>query len=241
MSSLYFHIGVPGISLPIKRVLGRVLIQPFPPDGIVVEVERDIGEDGVAGGGGQRVGVGLGVGSGRDAEEALFGVDRVETSILADAHPGDVVADAPGLIAFFLIDLRRDQHGKVGLSAGRRESGGHIAGIALRVLDAENHHMLGHPSFGLCLVGSDAQRKALLAHQRVAAVARIDRPDGVVFGEMAEVALGGIQLGLGMQAADPVVRLPQLIEGALARAGHDKHRKGDVDRIGHLNADFGGG
>ena len=43
--------------------------------------------------------------------------------------------------------------------------------LALRILDAEDQHVLGEPAFAARLVRGDAQRMALLAEQRVAAVA----------------------------------------------------------------------
>ena len=80
----------------------------------------------------QRVGVGLLVGAGGDAEEAVLRVDGPQAAVLADAHPGDVVAHAPDLIALLAVDLGRDQHGQVGLAAGGREGGGDVLDLALR-------------------------------------------------------------------------------------------------------------
>ena len=57
--------------------------------------------------------------------------------------------------------------------------------------------MLGHPALVLALVGGDAQREALLAQQHVAAVAGVDGPDGVVLGELDDVAVLLVDVGLG--------------------------------------------
>ena len=59
---------------------------------------------------------------GRDAEEAVLGVDRVEPAVLADADPGDVVADRLDLPA----RQGRLEHGQVRLAAGRRERRGDV-------------------------------------------------------------------------------------------------------------------
>ena len=102
--------------------------------------------------------------------------------------------------------------------------------------------MLGHPALVLRLVGGDAQGEALLAEQDVAAVARVDRPDGVVLGELDDVAVLLLHLGLGVQAADKVVGgVAELVERLLAHAGHDVHVEHDVDRVGQLNAHLGEG
>ena len=83
--------------------------------------------------------------------------------------PGDVVADGPDLPAFEAFG--RNHHGEVGFAAGAGERGGNVSLFALRALDAENEHVLGHPAFVAGDVGGDAQREAFLAEQRVAAVA----------------------------------------------------------------------
>ena len=76
----------------------------------------------------ERVGVGPLAGAGGDAEEAGLGVDGVQPAVVAELHPGDVVADR--------LDLptgqRRDEHGHVGLAAGRRERGGDVLLLAVR-------------------------------------------------------------------------------------------------------------
>ena len=113
--------------------------------------------------------------------------------------------------------------------------------LALGILDAENQHVLGHPSLSLGKVGADAQRVAFFAHKSVAAVAGVNRPDGVILRKMADIALFGIERRLGMQAADPVVGIAQLAQRAVARAGHDQHGQRNVNGIRDLNADSGGG
>ena len=56
------------------------------------------------------------------------------------------------------------------------------------ILHAEDQHVLGEPAFLPRLGGGDAQRVALLAEQRVAAVAGPDAPDQPLLGEVQDEA-----------------------------------------------------
>jgi hypothetical protein len=132
-------------------------------------VSRDVGEDGVPGDGLHGVGVRLHAGARRDAEVAGLGVDRPQAAVVADAHPGDVVAHGPDLPP--AEALGRDHHGEVGLAALAGEGGGDVGGLALGALEAEDEHVLGEPALLVAEVAADAQRQALLAEQDVAAVA----------------------------------------------------------------------
>src|SRR5205085_4549992 len=98
-----------------------------PPDVTVVS-ERDIGEKAVAPERVDRVLVSRGAGAGSNAEETGFRVDRVEATVVPEAHPGDVVSDCFDLPA----GDGRLQHRKVGLSACARERPGDVVGLALR-------------------------------------------------------------------------------------------------------------
>ena len=100
--------------------------------------------------------------------------------------------------------------------------------------------MLGHPALVLALVGSDTQSEALLAQQHVAAVSGVDGADGVLFGEVNDVAVLGIHVRLGMQATNEVVGLiAQLDESLLAHTGHDVHVQDNVQGVGNFHADLG--
>ena len=109
----------------------------------------------------------------RDAEEARLGVDRVEAPVLAELHPRDVVADR--------LDRpvleRRDQHREVGLAARAREGARDVLDAPVGRGELEDQHVLGHPALVAGHDRGDAQGQALLAQQRVAAVARAERPD----------------------------------------------------------------
>ena len=72
--------------------------------------------------------------------------------------------------------------------SGRRRDVGHLA---LGALDAEDEHVLGEPALAPPEVARDPERQALLAEQRVAAVAGADAPDRVVLREVADEAAVG--------------------------------------------------
>ena len=134
------------------------------------------------------LGLRLDVGARRDAEEPVLGVDRVEAAVGAELHPRDVVADALGLPA----RDRRDEHREVRLAARRRERGGDVVDAALRRRELEDQHVLGEPALVARDHRRDAQREALLAEERVAAVARAVRPDLARLGEVHDPLLVGV-------------------------------------------------
>ena len=112
----------------------------------------------------------------RHAEIAGLGIDRVEASVGVRLDPGDVVADrsSPSSPS---KPLRRDQHREVGLAAGAGKRRGDVASSPVGRRDAEDQHVLGEPALVAAHHRRDAQREAFLAEQRVAAVARAERPD----------------------------------------------------------------
>ena len=175
-------VGRPVLAVPVDRVRGRLAGHPLPPDVAVVGLGA-VGEDRVALDRLQRVGVGLVAGAGGDAEEAGLGVDRVEAAVGAELHPGDVVADRLDLPA----GQGRDQHRQVGLAAGGGEGAGDVFDRALRRGQLEDQHVLGQPALVAGHRRGDAQREALLAEQRVAAVAGAEGPDLPRLGEVDDV------------------------------------------------------
>ena len=230
--------GIPRLALPVERVRRRVLVEPFPPDG-AVRLEDDVREDGVLARRGESVGVRLFARAGGDAEEAVFRVDGPEPSVRAGAQPGDIVADAPALPALLTPRRRGNEHGEVGLAAGGRERAADVADLALGVLHAENEHVLGEPALLTAQRGGDAQREALLAEQRVAAVAGVDGHNEVFLREVRDIALVGVELGLGVETLDKVRRIAERFIDLRADARHDRHAADNVDRVGDLNAVLG--
>ena len=99
--------------------------------------------------------------------------------------------------------------------------------------------MLSHPAFLSAEVGCNAERKALLAEPNVSAVARVDRPDGVVLREVADIAVLLIEVSLCVQTLDEVGTVAEGFENVVADSRHNQHVEDDIDRVGQLNAVLG--
>ena len=182
----------PVVALPVGQVGRGFVGLAFPPHGVVIG-EGNVGEDVAASVDCYHCGrVGRVAGAGSNAEQAVFGVDRVELTVVAEAHPGDVIAEGLSLPTG---DGRRD-HCEVRLTAGRRECGRDVLGFAFGVGQLDDEHVLGQPAFVAGNGRSNAQRVALLAQQSVAAVAGSVGPDGAVFWEVGDV------LGLAARPSD---------------------------------------
>ncbi len=112
--------------------------------------------------------------------------------------------------------------------------------------------MLGHPALAPGHSRGDAQGEALLAQERVASVARAERPDQVLAREVGDVLLLHRRAGPGnvlltglercpdrVQAGHELVVFAQRLDHLLADAGHDLHVADNVGAIGDLDADLG--
>ena len=230
--------------MPVDEVL-RGLAHFLPPD-IAVVGQRDVGEQGVARLHrlhGNRVGVV--VGARRHAEEAVLRVDCVQ-AVLAQLHPGDVIAHNLSLPA---RDGRGD-HGQVGLTAGRREGGRDVVLLTLRVGELEDEHVLCHPALFLRHDGSDTQRVALLGQDGVSAVAGAVGPNLLgcrelrdvllVIARPRDILLAWLQRSTnGVQGVDKIAVLTNLVQSLLTHAGHDAHRQDNISRVSQLNAELG--
>ena len=65
---------VPNLALPVKSVCRRIIVKALPPNGIVIKIVANVGEDAVTHSGMKSVGVGMLVSTGSNAEEAVLGV-----------------------------------------------------------------------------------------------------------------------------------------------------------------------
>ncbi len=239
-------LGRPFVAAPVDGVLGRLAGQALPPHVAVVGLGA-VGEHRVARDGVDRVGVGARARARGHAEEAGLGVDRVELAVGAELHPGDVVADRLDLP----VGQRRHEHGQVGLAAGAREGAGDVLDRALGRGELEDEHVLGQPALVAGHDRGDAQGEALLAQQRVAAVARAEGPDLAGLGEVDDVLVVGVArpgdildaVAEGhahrVQAGHELAVLAEAVQRVLAHPGHDPHRGGHVGRVGQLHADVG--
>ncbi len=209
------------------------------PPHVAVVGQRDVGIDAVGVERLHGVEVRLGRGAGRHAEEAGLGIDGVEPAVRAELHPANVVADGLGLPA----GDGRHQHGEVGLAASGREGGRHVFRLPLRIGELEDQHVLGHPALVARLHARDAERMALLAEQRVAAIARAVGPDLARLGEVRDVfglvagprhvggGRGRQRIADGMHAAHEVFRVAERLPHGIADARHDVHVGDGVSRL----------
>ncbi len=236
MSALFLAcLAVPRSALPVDGILGRILVETLPPDGVVVKVKRNVCENGILSCRGKRVGIGLLVRAGGNAEETVLGVDGIKSAVGALSYPGDIVADAPDLVALVSVSLGRDKHGKIGLAAGGRECRADIFHFALRILKTEDKHMLGLPALFPALIGGYTKSKALLAEKDISAVSGVDGDNGVILRELADITLLGVDVAAAVQSANPVVAVAQSIHNPLAHSRHDSHVENDIDGVGQLN------
>ena len=203
--------GRPGFARPIYAVLGQILVEPFPPNCHIVGVKRNVGKNRAALGCRQSVGVGVFVGAGGYAEEAVFGVYGVEFAVFAHAYPGDIVAHALDFISLFKVVLGGDKHCEVGLSASGGESRRHVFLFAVGEGYAQNKHMFRHPALVFAEVRSNAQSKALFAEKNVAAVSRVYGNNRVIFGEVHNVSVFRVYVALCVEALNKVAVLAQSV------------------------------
>ncbi len=115
----------------------------------------------------------------------------------------------------------------------------------------EDQHVLGQPALVAGHRRGDPQREALLAEQRVAAVAGAEGPDLARLRVVDDVLVvlvagpGDVLDALAerhpdrVHAGDEVAVGAERVERRLAHPGHDPHRDRDVGGVGQLHADFG--
>ena len=216
-----------------------MLVQFLPPHGVVVQIQGHVGENGPLLGGGQGVGVGLGIGAWGYAKESLLRVHRPQPAIFSHTNPGDVIPHAPAFPAVFLIALRGDQHGQVGLAAGRGEGTCNITDLPLGILNPQNQHVLRQPALLPAQVGGNPQGKAFLSLEHVAAVAGVNGHNDIVLRELHNIPLLRVQVGPGVEALDKL--FIQVGHSLLARPGHNGHVQNHVNGIRELNAILGKG
>ena len=152
-------------------------------------------------------------------------------------QPGDVVADRPHLVAEVLEG--RDEHRQVRLAAGGGERGRDVVPLLPGSLELEDEHVLGHPALVARHGAGDAQREALLAEERVAAVAGADAPDEPLLREVHdEAALRATGRRANGGRARSRRRPPSWSSAACAHARHDPHVGDDVRAVRDLDPDL---
>ena len=136
---------------------------------------------------------------------------------------------------------RRDQHREIGLAAGARKRRGNVGLLARGRGHAEDQHVLGQPALVAAHDRGDAQREALLAEQRVAAVARAVATRSRAFsgkctmylcsrlhGHATSFCAGRERRADRMHAGHEVAVGPEHVEHRASHARHDPHVDDDV-------------
>ena len=132
MGTLFFTVRSPLATLPVNTALD-VLAHVFPPD-VAIVGQYAVGEDAVFLEGIHSHGIGVVARAWSHAKEAGFRVDGIETTVITDLHPGNIVADT---LTFPPFDSGLE-HGEVGLATGRGEGCGDVVLLACgRGSDAE--------------------------------------------------------------------------------------------------------
>ena len=108
---------VPRIALPVNSFFRRIIVESFPPNGVVFKVMNNVCENSISLCCCESVGVGFFVCTRSDTEETILGVYRPQTSVGTDSEPSYIVTYAPYFVAFFSIEFRRNKHSEVGFSA----------------------------------------------------------------------------------------------------------------------------
>jgi len=171
-------------------VRGRRAVLSFPPNAAVIR-QRDVRVKTVVRDGIHGVWVGFVTRAWYDAKVAVLRIDGVQPPA-ANLHPGNVVADRGDFPAFEM--LRRNEHGEICLTAGAGEGRHHIMLPAFRRFDAEDQHMLRHPTLFARQVRTDAQCETFFAEQNVPAVTGADGDNGVILRKMADEPPGRIDI-----------------------------------------------
>ena len=201
---------------------------------MVIGGERDVGEQRVAPDHLVGIAVGLRVGARDHPEVARLGIDGPQPPVRAGMEPCDVIAHREHFPAG--QGVRRNQHREVGLAAGGGKGCRHVVGCSARIAQADDEHVLGEPAFRACLPARHAQRVALLAEQRVAAVAGAVALDRELLRKVHDEAPVRVELPGRVQPAHKRVLARDALECLASGAGHDQHVDGDVGAVGDLDA-----
>ena len=134
-------------------MFGRFFCHALPPN-VAIVGQCDIGKNTVLAARLHGVGIRFVGRARRDAEPTGLGIDGPRFSVRSGNDPSDVVAYRGHLAV--LECVRRDEHGEIGFAAGAGEGGCNVTFFPVRRLNAEDEHVLGHPS----LVAPDGRGNA---------------------------------------------------------------------------------
>src|SRR5262249_3818535 len=98
--------------------------------------------------------------------------------------------------------------------------------------------MLGHPALFASHTAGNAQREALLAEQRVAAVAGADTPGQLFLRKVDDIAAHRVEITERMQAGNKIGGRAKAVGGDFAHARHDAHAGHYIGTVGSLDANL---
>src|SRR5690242_13201381 len=107
--------------------------------------------------------------------------------------------------------------------------------FAPRIGETDDEHVLGEPAFGARLPARNAQRVALLAEQRIAAVSRAEALDGELFRIVHDESTVRIQLTRRVKSAHEFAVPRDTLESTATHASHDGHVEDDIGAVGDLD------
>ena len=131
----------PGVVLPVSGPRRRLVGHAFPPH-VALCGHCGVGKEAVRMQRRHRVRVRLPARVRRDTKEASLWVDRIETPIITEFHPANVVADGLDLPTLH----GRHEHREVRLAARRRECACDVLHFAGRVRQFHDQHVLSKPA-----------------------------------------------------------------------------------------------
>jgi len=229
---------IPFITEPVVSICRGIFVETFPPNSVVIEVMNNVGENGFSFGCVESVGVRLEVGTGSNAEEAVFGVNCPKTSVGTYTEPSDVVAYAPYFIALFSINFGRNKHCEVCLTASRGESCADIVDLTVRIFNTEDEHMFSKPTFFMSEVRCNSESETFFTEENVSAVTGVNGADEVFLGEMNDITVFFVDIFLSMETLNEISIVTESIDNFFACTGHNEHVKNNVDRVGKLDTDL---
>ena len=171
---------------PVDQVRRRFRSQSLPPD-IPVIGQRYIRKDGVDGHGVHGVRIALPRGARSHPEKPGLRIDGPQPAVSAGPKPSNVIAHQGRFPAGLSITLRRDQHGKVRLAAGTRESSRHIRFGPVRCMQPQQQHVFSEPSFIARHRRGNTQRQTLFPQQRIAPIPAAITPNHPLLRKMSDI------------------------------------------------------
>src|ERR1700751_24084 len=191
----------PFLALPIHKPLRWCAVNPLPP-GLTGRRYCRVRKDRVVMYGLNHVGIRFFIRAGSDTEETGIRIDRAQSPMGANMHPGDVVAYGPDAVA--LVFQRGNHHCEVRLAARPRKRSCHVTYFAGGILQAKDQHVLGHPALLARHPARNSQRKTFLAEKRITAIAGANAPDQFFFRKMKNKAPLGVKVTEGVKSRDEI-------------------------------------